>query len=180
MMKKLDFRRFKLDEKYAQHQGEQRTLAVKARRPRSDEWFTVHPDPEFSQETNALIVAADFSYYLVDPSIVPQLEGADYKVMNLHTAITARGSIFMLTVGTGSDGFSESLRAAVEQAKEGYVRVASNTAERQYDAFLPKKEIPPPVWPADLTFDGVMEMAFKDRVIDSVNHPVIKGLHGDF
>jgi hypothetical protein len=38
---------------------------------------------------------------------------------------------------------------------------------------------PDPMWPP-LTFTQILETAFGSRFIDSLNHPMIKKLRGDF
>ena len=37
--------------------------------------------------------------------------------------------------------------------------------------------IPDPIWP-DLSFEKIYRIAFKDRLINSADHPVIKRLRG--
>ena len=41
----------------------------------------------------------------------------------------------------------------------------------------PKGNIPDPIWP-ELSFDAIYRIAFKDRVIRSLDHPVVKRLRG--
>ena len=40
-------------------------------------------------------------------------------------------------------------------------------------------KLPEPEWPTDKTFNDILRIAFKDRLIETVDHPVIQRLlHG--
>jgi len=47
-----------------------------------------------------------------------------------------------------------------------------------YEMYVAENEkIPDPTWP-ELSFDEIIRIAFRDRLIDSPEHPVIKRLRG--
>jgi len=46
-----------------------------------------------------------------------------------------------------------------------------------YEIFEAQGSIPEPIWP-DLSFGEILRVAFKDRIIRSLDHPVVKRLHG--
>jgi hypothetical protein len=48
---------------------------------------------------------------------------------------------------------------------------------RAYEIFEAESAIPDPVWP-ELSFEAIYRIAFKDRLIASADHPVIKRLRG--
>jgi hypothetical protein len=49
---------------------------------------------------------------------------------------------------------------------------------RSYDVIRPKATFEEPSWP-EQTFDQMIESAFTDSVIRTLDHPVIRALQGD-
>ena len=58
-----------------------------------------------------------------------------------------------------------------------WVRVKANMSLRAYEIFEAESTIPDPIWP-DLSFEEIYRIAFKDRLIRSLDHPVVKRLRG--
>lgn len=46
-----------------------------------------------------------------------------------------------------------------------------------YDVFEATAKLPQPEWPVE-SFEQLFRLAFRDRVIDSIDHPVIRQLKG--
>jgi hypothetical protein len=57
------------------------------------------------------------------------------------------------------------------------VRIKSNKAIRGYDIFEAASTIADPTWPK-LSFQELVRIAFRDRLVDRLDHPVIKRLRG--
>ena len=70
-----------------------------------------------------------------------------------------------------------SAATAAQQAMKKWIRIKSNMSLRAYEIFEAEASIPDPIWP-DLSFDAIYRIAFKDRVIRSLEHPVVKRLRG--
>ena len=63
-------------------------------------------------------------------------------------------------------------------AKAKWVRIKANMNLGAYEMYVAENEkIPDPTWP-ELSFDEIIRIAFRDRLIDSPDHPVIKRLRG--
>jgi hypothetical protein len=58
-----------------------------------------------------------------------------------------------------------------------WVRMKANMALGAYELFLAESKIPDPTWP-DLPFSELYRIAFKDRLINVPDHPVIRRLRG--
>jgi hypothetical protein len=58
-----------------------------------------------------------------------------------------------------------------------WVRVRANMSLGAYEMFEAASTIPDPTWP-ELSFQELVKIAFRDRLITSLNHPVIKRLRG--
>jgi hypothetical protein len=66
----------------------------------------------------------------------------------------------------------------IERGKKGWVRMSANMSAGFYDVYTAVGNIPHPVWPEDMTFDDILKIAFKDRVVKDKDHPVVKKLLG--
>jgi hypothetical protein len=47
-----------------------------------------------------------------------------------------------------------------------------------YEARIPEHQFDDPEWPI-LTYEEILRKAFKDKLIDSMEHPVLKKLRGE-
>jgi hypothetical protein len=125
------------------------------------------------------LVAAE--EYLVAPALVPELAG-EFISMTLFTAINRQGVTFLLPVRLPTaDGrqseWHRSMREAAELAMGKWVRVKANMALGAYEMFIAESVIIEPVWP-DVSFSEILRLAFRERVIDRLDHPVLKRLRG--
>jgi hypothetical protein len=143
----------------------------------------VHPDPAMSLVGALLLDRVDGrETFLVDPSLYAEVATVA-KVKVLYTAITRQGVAFLWPVGmAGNDGrtnaWNTSAQQAAETARTRWVRVNSNLALGAYDIYIPQANLPEPEWP-DLTLEQFLELGFRDRFIDAVDHPVLKQLRGE-
>ncbi len=76
------------------------------------------------------------------------------------------------TIGTVS-----ALEAA-SRASGHWVRMASNMPLGAYDVYETAANWPAPQWPTE-SFSDLLRVAFKGRLIDSLDHPVLKRLRGE-
>jgi hypothetical protein len=70
-----------------------------------------------------------------------------------------------------------SAREAAGFAMTRWVRCKANRSLGAYEIFQAEACIAEPTWP-DLNFQEVIRIAFRDRLITSMDHPVIKRLRG--
>ena len=155
---------------------------VPVRRP-DKQWFVrVHPGEGWHLEVAIIEMKEDNENFIVDPKIAPELaHEAVAKV--LFTAITRQGLVFLWPVRLpGPDGklddWNRSALQAVERAREDWVRVVANKQAGGYELMRATGSLPEAEWPQDLTFADVLGIAFKGRVIKSLDHPVLKKLQG--
>jgi hypothetical protein len=69
------------------------------------------------------------------------------------------------------NSWHESRAQAVERAKSVWLRISSNKDLAGYDIFEATAKLPDPVWP-DTTMDELLAVAFKGRIITSLDHPI--------
>ena len=68
---------------------------------------------------------------------------------------------------------------AARTAEHQWVRVYSDQDSQQYMTYPAKGELGEPQWPDGFTMERYLELAFRDRMIDSEDHPVLKRLRGE-
>jgi hypothetical protein len=154
---------------------------VPIRKPGPQDFFRIHPSPKYREVLAFIELKDDREVYIANLSAVPELQ-AECFIATLFTAMTRTGVLFLWPVRVPAvDGrtndWHTSAAAAVQHAMKSWVRVKANMSLRAYEIFEAESSIPEPEWP-ELTFDAIYRIAFKDRLINGPDHPVIKRLRG--
>jgi hypothetical protein len=100
----------------------------------------------------------------------------------LHAAIDRQNNPFLIPVPLpGEDGnrnpWHESLAQAVELAKSKWIRIAANMNVGGYDVYEAAGELPEPEWPTQ-DIAALIQVAFRGKIITSLEHPVVQSLLG--
>ena len=179
----FDPRRLRIGQRFGDRQDVRRIIvSVPVRKPGRQEVFRTHPDLEMWLETTVLEVKADRLSYLVEPSLAPHLPGEAVPKV-LVTSMTTYGAVFLWPIklqdelGRHDEWNAVALEAA-ERARSKFIRLVANMGAGTYDVLEATGNFPEPAWP-DLTLNVLLAMAFKDRIIDSLDHPVLKQLRGE-
>ena len=154
---------------------------VPIRKPAAQDFVRVHPSPQYREVLALLELKDDREIYIVNLAAVPELQ-TECFIATLFTAINRTGVLFLWPVRVpATDGRANdwhvSAATAAQQAMARWIRVKANMSLRAYEIFQAESAIPDPVWP-DLSFAEITRIAFKDRLITSPDHPVIKRLRG--
>ena len=151
---------------------------VPVRKPLPKEFVRVRAELHY-RETLALI-ELEGETYIVDLVAVPELQGECFFA-TLFVAISRTGVLFMWPVKVPRDGkileWHTSAAMAAQCAMKSWVRVKSNMDLGAYEIFEAAGSIPDPIWP-DLSFNEIVRIAFKDKIIRDPDHPVVKRLRG--
>jgi hypothetical protein len=163
-------------------------LSIPVRKPANSWWVRVHPSAEYRVQAKLLVLKEDQEIHWVVPTLWPALEAeaiyaAFFVPRALYTAITRQGVLFLWPIRLpGPDGrvdeWSRTALEAAERATKGWVRVTSNLALGAYDVFEAGGQLAGPDWPA-MPLKDLLRIAFKDRLIDSLDHPVLRRLRGE-
>ncbi|MFO0967885.1 MAG: hypothetical protein U0793_20180 [Gemmataceae bacterium] len=157
-------------------------MTVPCRKP-AKEWF-VRCNPSLRLETCVLELKEDRETYLVAPPLWQELASeSTFGPRALYATMNRQGVLFVWPVRLpGPDGkiddWNRSALEAASMAESRWVRVASNMALGAYDVFEATADWPEPDWPA-LPLNEILRVAFKGRVIDSLDHPVLRRLRGE-
>lgn len=154
---------------------------VPIQKPSKQQFVRVHPEPEFSFPAALLELEETREHYLISPRMRHELEG-EYRPTQLVLAVY-RGSQspFLWPLKISTDGkensWNDSARLAAEAAKDAWVRVKSDQVSGTYQVIRAESIHDEPFWP-DMDMNEIVRLAFKDRFIDSVAHPVVAKLRG--
>ena len=179
----LDLEHLRLTQDFTSSVGVKKAIiTVPVRKPDRQSFVRVHPDEAWRLETAVLELREERETYLVDPELWADLPG-ELVPKVLFTAINRQGVVFLWPVRLpGEDGrHDEWNRSAVEAARlamDGWVRVAANMSLGAYEVFQPTAALPSPEWPED-GFEHLLNVAFKDHYIQTVDHPVVRRLRGE-
>ena len=148
----------RLDQAFTETAGVKKLLRrVPVRRPHPHDFCRVHPDKAYRMAT-ALIDFRDErdAVYLIAPNVARDMPG-EFTMSMLYTTITRQGVVVLWPVRLPlPDGrHNEWHRSAAEAAGT----------------------IPEPEWP-EQSFADLLRIAFADRLVNSLDHPVIRRLRG--
>jgi len=153
------------------------------RKPNKSEWFRVRPGEEWRVQTAVLELekGVERSTYLVAQSLWADLSGEIAPAM-LLTCVNRVGDLFLWRVKLpGPDGrsntWTDSALQIAKAAETTWCRMVSNMDNGTYSHVEPTGVLPDPKWP-DLSFPAMLKIAFRDRMIDTIDHPVLRDLRG--
>lgn len=159
-------------------------LTVPVRKPNKQDFVRVHPDENYRMSPAAILeLKEDRETYLVTPDMAVQLPG-EFTPAVLYTAINRQGVLFVWPVKLPEEGqkrvleWHRSAGEAAELAMRRWVRMTANMSLGAYEVFTAAGHLGDPEWP-QLSFPEILKIAFRDRLIDREDHPVILQLRGD-
>jgi len=173
----------RLDQSFVETSGVKKLLTtVPVRKPNNQDFVRVHPDAAYRLTSAIIELKEDRESYLVPPSIAAQLPG-ECSPVTLYTAINRQGVVFLWPVKLPTpDGkileWHRSAAEAAERAMDCWLRVKADMALGAYAMYEASSTIPDPIWPT-ATLKELLKIGFKDRLVDSLDHPVIKRLRGE-
>jgi hypothetical protein len=154
---------------------------IRVGKPRPTDWVRTHTDPDY-QITAALLEDADRELYLVDPYIYMSVRDEEpaIRVYRLITTITSndRLTLWPLKLLGPDDRPNTWIDTALEAARlaqKQWIRVTANQKQQCYVIKKAKRIQPDPEWP-NYSFQELLKLAFRDRRISSIDHPVLDRL----
>ena len=178
----FDLKGLRLDQSFVETAGVKKLLnTVPVGKPNPQDFMRIRPEKEF-RETFAMIeLKEDREYYVLQRDIARELPG-EFFMATLFTCVNRQGVLRLVPVKLpGPDGrvneWHRSLRDGVEAGMHRWVRIKANMALGAYEIFEATGVIPDPIWPNE-TFQDLLRIAFRDRVVDRIDHPLIKRLRG--
>jgi hypothetical protein len=160
-------------------------LSIPVRKPGKHEFFRVHPDQGYMidapiyEHENGL----NRDLYWIHPDLLPELR-PELRWVRLFYCKSRRGVDFLwpakLPVADGSGSgraWAESALEIADAAMKSWVRMGGNTDSGRYELYEAQGDLGEPEW-LGKSFRELIELAFKGRVIDHADHPVLQDLYG--
>ena len=176
--------RLRIDLSFSEGVGVKKALiTIPVKKPSRQDFIRVHPSAAFRLPVAIIELRDDRETFLVLPDVAREIPG-EYTMVTMHTCINRQGVVFLWPVRLpGSDGrqleWHRSAAEAAEMAMKRWIRVQANMSLGAYEVYEASSTIPEPAWPTDLTFTQMLTIAFKGRLVDSFDHPVLKRLRGE-
>jgi len=158
-------------------------LHVAVRKPHRQEFFRVHPAPEYRERVAILELREERETYIVAPDLAAEL-ATEIRLVEMRVCISRPGTVFLWAVPLPtedgrSNAWHETAREAAELAETKWVRMFSNMGAGCYDVAVAPDGISEPRWP-EISFAELLKIAFgRGKLIDDFVHPVIKQLRGE-
>jgi hypothetical protein len=178
----FDFDNLRLSQNFSELAGVKKAIIhIDVGRPNRQEFFRVRPGEAWRFETAILELKSERETYLVDKALWPVLANEIIPKV-LFTVIDRYGNLSLWPVRfPDEDGrknkWNRSAYEAALLAQKHWIRLSSNMSEGAYEVYMAQSEIPEPEWP-EMSLNEILKVAFKDKIIQTPDHPVIQRLQG--
>jgi hypothetical protein len=178
----FDIASLRLNSSFLETAGVKKLLTtVPARKPSPQDFIRVHPAPEYRENFAMVDLKDDREDYLVRPELLQELAG-EVVFKTVFTAVNRQGVIFLWPIRLPAPDdrktdWPRSAREAAELAMTRWVRLKANMSLGAYEITLAESVMADPVWPG-LSYQDLVRIAYRDRMVASIDHPVVKRLRG--
>jgi hypothetical protein len=178
----FDITKLRLDQSFVESAGVKKLLTtVPVRKPNPQDFVRVHPSPEYRAALAVIELKEDREIYLLTPQIARELPG-EFMMVMMFTTINRQGVVHLWPARLPApDGrimeWHRSALDAADMATRRWVRVRSNMSLGAYE-IIEAATTAEPEWPA-VPFQELLRIAFRDRLVDRLDHAVIKRLRGE-
>jgi hypothetical protein len=178
----FDISGLRLNPSFLETAGVKRLITtVPVRKPSPQDFCRVNPAEEYRDNFAMIDLKDDREEYVVHSTILPELTG-EVVYKTVFTAVNRQGVVFLWPVRIeASDerktAWPRSAREAAEMAMTKWIRMKANMSLGAYEITVAETTIADPVWP-EVSFQDLVRVAFRERVITTLDHPVIKRLRG--
>jgi len=149
-------------------------------KPPKNKFVRVHPASEYRLSGVLTLTDLDTSeVYYVSPDLeLPDFISSQTRVTDLYAAQMSDGSMFIWPLHRSETSWFRAAKAAIRIAVSKWVAVVARRAANTYDLIEPEDSIPEPDWSSLPPFAEMLESAFEDHMVTSVDHPFLRKLRG--
>jgi hypothetical protein len=175
----------RLDQDVLEKGGVKKLLTtIPVRKPSKQTFFRVRPGQEWREMFPIIDLKDDREEYIVVRNLVPELQ-TEIVYKQLCLAITRQGTLFFLPLRyPGPDGrdmeWWRSLREHAHRAEKNWIRIIANQELGAYECLQASDALSEPEWPSETEFKfwDLIKIAFREYLVTSLDHPVVKRLRG--
>jgi hypothetical protein len=172
----------RLDQNFIETAGVKRLLTtVPVRKPGRQEYIRVHPHPDYRASVALIELKEDRDLYLVTPAMARELSG-EFFMATLYVTINRQRVLTLWPVRLPAPDGQQSLwhksaGEAAQLAMTKWIRVHSNMSLGAYEIDEAPITHSDPEWPP-YSLQELIPIAFKDRLVNRIDHPVVQRLRG--
>ena len=175
------FDNLRLDQSFVETAGVKKLLTeVPVHKPHPQDFVRVHPSPDYRQVVAMVELKADREFYVATADIARAMPD-EFVRMTLYTTINRQDVVQLWPVRVPPDDgkrkvlkWYTSAADAAQMAMHRWIRLKANMNLGAYEITESSITVEP-VWP-DLSFRELLRIAFRDGIIDRLDHPVIRRL----
>jgi hypothetical protein len=178
----FDLSNLRLPQDFTQTAGVKKLLkTVPVHKPNPQDFCRVNPSPDYRDNFPVIELKDEREEYVIAKALLPELVG-EFTMKTLFTAVNRQKVVFLWPVrlpdpeGRQNEWW-RSMREAAELAMAKWIRVKSNMSLGAYEIYVADGTMTEPTWP-EVSFQELIKIAFRDRLITTMDHPVIKRLRG--
>jgi hypothetical protein len=162
-------------------------LKVPVRKPNKQEFFRVRQGEEWQLVTYAIEIKEEQEVYLIAPDLW-EVVSAESTLRMIVTAMNRQGTLFLwpLKMPPSEEGgrrrrdeWARTALQAANIAQETWVRLIPDLNAGGYQIEYAQSQLSNPIWPQKYTFQDLINIAFKDAMINDIHHPVLRQLRGE-
>jgi hypothetical protein len=174
----IDLKNVRLPTNYGATLGVKKLLTtIQVGRPKKAQFFRTHQSEDMVFPSMILENNEAQETYVVYPEVAQAISELVRPVF-LHAAIDRQNNVSLIPVPLPGDSgvrhpAHESLAQAVEYAKLKWIRLNFNKHISGYDIYQAEALLPEPEWPSG-DIESYVQVAFRGRIITSLDHPVIQ------
>jgi hypothetical protein len=172
----------RLDQNFIETAGVKRLLTtVPVRKPNPQDFVRVHAHPDYRANVALLELKDDREVFLLTPAMAQELPG-EFFMATLYVTVNRQNVLTLWPVRLPApDGrileWHRSAAQAAERAMRQWVRIRANMSLGAYEIDVAGVTHSDPEWPP-YTLQDLIPIAFKDRLVKGIDHPVVQRLRG--
>jgi hypothetical protein len=160
-------------------------LSVPYGKPNKSWFVRTHPDRQrYWLPTAVIELKEDRETFLVAKPLWGELTTEPtFKPKLIVPAMNRQGVLFLWGLNLPGpdnrvDEWSRTAQEAADRATRSWVRMVPNMALGAYDVWEAGSQLGEPVWP-EIPLEDLLRIAFKGRLIDTLDHPKLRQLRGE-
>lgn len=162
--------------------GQKLTQQLSVKKPEKQWFVRTHPNGDMWFNAAVLEFQEDRQTYIVESDLWNELANEIVPKV-LIPSMTTHGHPLLWPIKMPSedghiDDWNRSALLAAQLAQEKWVRVISNRSLGSYETLVAATIYPDPSWP-DYDMEEWLRLGFRDRIIGSLDHPVVQRLRGE-
>jgi len=177
----FDLESLRLPQNYVETAGVEKHAAYSVDKPAKHTFFRVHRDQDKQFPTRVLEYGEGRDRYLVSSELCDQVATLLRPVnLRLYSTYDRVFGIWPLAIPDPlrPNRYHTSALAIASVAEERWVRMAANQHVGAYEHIVALHDLKEPTWPK-ASFEDILREAFKDRFIESSDHPILCALRGE-